>query len=88
MCNGAEGIQHYYNTNSHTNIHFVGKPLVAFKPGVSDKLLFNKIIDRVINNLAHEIAKYKERSSLEGINILSFEYWSYYGWYDEMKLKK
>jgi hypothetical protein len=45
---------YYKNGPALTNLIFPHRCPLAFKPGVGDKYIFNRIIDEVIENIAQE----------------------------------
>jgi hypothetical protein len=66
------------------NVIYFGKIPLAFKPGVSDKLLFNKLIKE---NFSFIRGERKGNAITTSSHIMSLQYWKKYGWYDEWELK-
>ena len=96
ICEAAEGIMDFYscqgNGKDKAPILFVDRycPL-AFKPGLADKLLFMKIIDKCIDNVFSEIRNNPSariNNRIVGIHLMRLFYWSYYGWCDERELEE
>ena len=90
MCDCAENISQYYLAGSPlTNMHFIeGMVPEAFKPGVSDKFLFNRIIDKIIDNFYQEISKGIIESSLAGVNAMARYYYPDFGVWKKMPRRK
>ena len=78
MCTCAERIQEYHRWGVRlTDIHFLDGCPEAFKPSVSDKLLFNKIIDDVIDNIMSENRNYTKEYII-GASIMGRYYYPFY----------
>ena len=92
MCDFAQDIQECRESpyTCYYNIFFIGGycPL-PFKPSVSDKMLFNEMINKIIDITKEEVNKNQGRCANEmGLNVLSKYYYPYYSWCDERELKK
>ena len=67
---------------------------LLFKPGVGDKMIFQKLIDKHIGYLQKEYEpgsldpQYKRVSMrLMGVEILENDYYPQYSWFDKKKLE-
>lgn len=61
---------------------FEKKGAFPFKPGLADRLIFNKILDVAIPRVVEEESRGGLRESYRGIaiNLLKMYYWPDYGW--------
>ncbi len=93
MCDISSRTEEFYEANllmgssGFTNLYFVGDIPLGFKPGISDKLLFKKILtDELIDNLYSEWV-FGSNYHMAAAVILTRYYWPYYGWCDDKELK-
>ena len=79
MCRCAEKIDIYFLIRS--NIRFYGNECPEpFKPGTADKFIFNKIIDKVIDNVLQEYENdCKANIDTIGVGIMAKFYYPQYG---------
>lgn len=66
------------------NVNYFGKIPLAFKPELSDKLIFNRLIETNLSLIKGENKGNKITTSSQ---IMSLQYWKQYGWYNEWELK-
>mgnify|MGYP001594520817 FL=1 len=90
MCRFAEDIYNWEKYGRVYNIDFIGDRPLPFKPTISDKMLFNKMINEVIDNVFSEVNEKGTYTCEEviGVSIMSRYYYPYYSWCDELELKK
>jgi len=81
MCYAVENIDRiYYYSPVFTNTHFQNNECPEpFKPDIADKLIFNHILDKVIDNIHEEINNREEMVGIMGLNILAGFYYPEYG---------
>ncbi|MBS3074957.1 hypothetical protein J4429_00700 [Candidatus Pacearchaeota archaeon] len=90
MCRCAEEISIYHHNGRHlTNISFLDRCPVAFKPRVGDKYLFQLILDEVIDNIVSEQEHIKWTNEyIMGAAIMGRFYYPQYGRFDEQELEE
>ena len=88
VCKCVEEIQDWEIYGFMYGIKFIGERPLSFKPGTSDKMLFNKMIDEVIDNISYELNETKTYTcgDIMGVSIMSRYYYPYYSWCDEREL--
>lgn len=85
MCRCAEEISLYHNaTPLLTNVYFLDRCPVAFKPGVGDRYLFNLIVNKVIDNITLEEKHIKYSNK----DIMGKFYYPQYGRFDKKELEE
>lgn len=92
MCDFAEDVETIYSFGEEGveikcpgGIYFLGICPSGFKPSIADRFLFNKFIDKVLDNILGELQenpKITPSRIIMGANILSRTYYPYYGWCD------
>lgn len=91
MCKCAEGISSfYYLGEDSTSFYFnLNECPRAFKPNVADKFIFNKIIDKVIDEIIKE-KKYLKFTNPDviGASIMAQFYYPYYGEWINLDISK
>lgn len=85
MCRCAEEINMYFMYGcALSGVKFIdGYVPEAFKPGVADKFLFNKIIDYVIEGIEKD-GKDETNHDIMGVSIMAKYYYPRYGTYKKM----
>ena len=83
MCRCAEGIEDFYEEDTvNTSIHFLDGCPKAFKPSAADKLLFHRLIDKVIDNIASE-NRDNTNENMVGALIMATYYYPVYGQFND-----
>jgi len=82
MCRCAEAIAEYHAMGlGLSGIHFIGREVPeAFKPGTSDKMIFNQIIDGVIETIERDGIN-NTNWDIIGVSIMNLFYYPHYGTY-------
>jgi hypothetical protein len=80
MCFCAQEIADLYYTPISITFTTDSECPKSFKPGVADKFLFGKIIDRVMDNITEELSvRWGTNPKVMGVNIMATYYYPKYG---------
>lgn len=64
------------------------KDPLDFKPGVSDKLIFSRILDLNLDTIYREYNEEITSKSFVAYNLLMNYYYPNFGWWDRLELEK
>lgn len=79
----AEQIQYFHGLNrAYTGILFIGDSPMPFKPGTSDKLIFNRIIDKTLDIIIEDNKTDDINDNMIAVHLMSKFYYPYFEKFD------
>lgn len=88
----AEKSEIWYEEGSlMTNMHFKDGCPLSFKPGTSDRLLFRRLVEPLLNNImssSEDENRLYTNQSIAGASFMGRYYYSNYEWWDQRELRE